>query len=99
MREQAASDSPGRLADLAKREAVKLRRDLALEPRLVALARMLARKAALKTLYGVRCFSVLRRCIVSRDVADGHTKKGCVVFADAARRARGSAVAGIKAEG
>ena len=34
-----------------------------------------------------------------RNVADGHTKKGCVVFADAARRARGSAVAGIKAEG
>ena len=35
------------LGDLAEREAVELRRDLALEPRVIALSRMLARPAAI----------------------------------------------------
>jgi hypothetical protein len=46
MREQAASESCG-LTDLLEREGIELRRDLALEPRLVTLARMLARPPAI----------------------------------------------------
>lgn len=46
MREQTASDKPVAGRDISQRKGVVLRRDLALEPRLVALARMLSRPGA-----------------------------------------------------
>jgi hypothetical protein len=50
---RAGCDNPRGLADFLERERIELRRDLALEPGLVTLARMLARPATI-ALVGLR---------------------------------------------